>query len=182
MIIGNRLRLRAIEREDIPRFVKWLNDPEVREHISLVKPLSIPQEEKWYENLLLQPAAEHPLVIERLSDGNQWEPIGNIGFMDINWINRSTEFGIFIGDKSCWSHGYGREAIELLIRYGFNTLNMNRIYLRVDETNLRGIRCYEHAGFIHEGRQRQAKLENGQYIDLLMMSILRSEWQARQSY
>ena len=108
-------------------------------------------------------------------------PIGNVGFHVIDWVGRSTELGIFIGEKTSWNQGYGREAIELLLDYGFNTLNLNRIFLRVDETNPGGIHCYEHAGFIHEGRLRQAKFEDGQYIDLLLMSVLRSEWQSRKN-
>jgi len=85
--------------------------------------------------------------------------------------------GIYIGEKKFWSQGYGGEAIELMLAHGFNNLNLNRIYLRVGETNPRGIRCYERVGFIHEGRMRQARFEDGQYINVLLMSVLRSEWQ-----
>ena len=152
MLIGKRLRLRAIEKEDLPRFVAWVNDPEVARHLVLHTPMSLPQEEKWYERILQQHTAEQPLVIER--DAPQgWTPIGNIGFLAIDWVNRSTELGIFIGEKTSWNQGYGREAIH----------------------------CYEHAGFILEGRLRQAKFEEGHYIDLLLMSVLRSEWQNRQN-
>jgi RimJ/RimL family protein N-acetyltransferase len=180
MLIGKRLRLRAIEKEDLPRFVAWLNDPEVTQHLVFHAPMSLPQEEKWYERILQQHSAEQPLVIER--DAPQgWTPIGNISFLAIDWVNRNTELGIFIGEKASWNQGYGREAIEVLLQYGFNTLNLNRIFLRVDETNPGAIRCYEHAGFVLEGRLRQAKFEDGHYIDLLLMSVLRSEWQSRQN-
>jgi RimJ/RimL family protein N-acetyltransferase len=66
--------------------------------------------------------------------------------------------------------------MRLMLNYGFNTLNLNRVYLRVYESNPRGIRCYEKAGFRHEGRLRQAIFQDGRYIDLLMMSVIRSEW------
>jgi len=178
MLIGKRVRLRAIEREDLPRFVAWLNDPEVRRHLVLIPPLSLAQEEKWYEHTLQLDRAEQPLAIERDAPEG-WTLIGTISYHTIDWVSRSTELGIFIGEKTSWNQGYGREAIELLLEYSFNTLNLNRIFLRVDETNPGGIRCYEHAGFIHEGRLRQAKFEDGQYIDLLIMSVLRSEWQTR---
>ena len=178
MLIGKRIRLRAVEKEDLPRFVAWLNDPEVNRHLLLATPLSLTHEEQWYERILQQHSAEQPLVIERDSPEG-WTPIGNLGLHVIDWVNRCAELGIFIGDKTYWNQGYGREAIELLLQYGFNSLNLNRIYLRVDETNPGGIRCYEHAGFVHEGRQRQAKFEDGHYIDLLLMSVLRSEWQSR---
>jgi RimJ/RimL family protein N-acetyltransferase len=178
MLIGKRLRLRAIEKEDLPRFVAWLNDAEVARHLPSRVPLSLTQEEKWYEHILQQQPAEQPLVIERDAPEG-WTPIGDIGFHALDWVNRSAELGIFIGEKTSWNQGYGREAIQLLLEYGFNTLNLNRICLRVDETNPGGIHSYEHAGFIHEGRQRQAIFEDGQYIDLLLMSVLRSEWLIR---
>ena len=180
MLIGKRLRLRAIEKEDLPRFVAWLNDPEVARHLSFLTPMSLRQEEKWYERILQQDSADQPLVIERDSPQG-WTPIGNISFTTIDWVNRCAELGIFIGEKASWNQGYGREAIEMLLQYGFNTLNLNRIFLRVDETNPGAIRCYEHAGFILEGRLRQAKFEDGHYIDHLLMSVLRSEWQSRQN-
>jgi diamine N-acetyltransferase len=88
----------------------------------------------------------------------------------------AAEFGIVIGDKSYWNQGYGTEAVRLLVRFGFHTLNLNRIFLRVYETNPRAIRAYEKAGFTSEGRERQAEFRNGKYIDVLRMSILRAEF------
>ena len=176
MIYGERIRLRAPERDDLPRFVAWLNDPEVRQGLSLYLPLSSSEEEKWFDSMLERPASEHPLTIEvRQNDG--WIPIGNCGFINIDWQNRLSEVGIFIGEKSYWNNGYGSEAMGMLLKHGFLTLNLNRIFLRVFENNPRAIRAYEKTGFIHEGRQRQAEYQEGKYIDVLMMSVLRAEWQ-----
>jgi RimJ/RimL family protein N-acetyltransferase len=172
---GKRLRLRAPERSDIPRFVAWLNDTEVTAGLMLSLPMSLADEEEWFENMLKRPAAEHPLVIE-IQQGQDWIPIGNCGFNEIDWRCRSAEVGIFIGDKQFWNQGYGTEAMRLLLRYGFNTLNLNRICLQVYHNNLRAVRAYEKAGFVHEGRKRQGMFKNGNYIDILLMSVLRSEW------
>jgi diamine N-acetyltransferase len=139
-------------------------------------PMSLAQEEKWYEHNLTLDNAEQPLVIEANLAGD-WVPVGIISLMNISSTDRYAELGIFIGEKQFWNQGFGGEAIELMLAHGFNTLNLNRIYLRVDETNPRGIRCYERVGFIHEGRMRQARFEDGQYIDLILMSVLRAEWQ-----
>ena len=176
MIYGTGLRLRAIEKSDIPRFVDWLNDPEVLKGLLIYAPLSHIQEEKWFENTLQRPIEEQPLVIE-IQNQEGWQPIGNIGLNSVNWRERKAEVGIFIGDKKYWSHGYGREAMVTIIKYAFDTLNLNRVFLRVHETNRRAIRSYEHAGFVHEGRLRQDHFANGEYIDVLIMSVLRSEWQ-----
>ncbi|MDD2694710.1 MAG: GNAT family protein [Anaerolineales bacterium] len=180
MIYGERVRLRAIEREDLPLFTAWLNDPEVHAYLDLIFPFSLAEEERWFENMLSSPPAEHPLVIE-VSEGTAWTPVGNCALGKIDWRNRSAAVGIFIGEKRYWNKGYGGDALRLLLRHGFETLNLNRVYLRVYETNLRGIRAYEKVGFVHEGRFREAEFRGGKALNVLYMSVLRSEWEARQA-
>jgi len=189
MILGERIRLRRDERSDIPKFVEWLNDPDVTRYLSpqMALPLAAAVEENWFEAMCKRPPEEQSLAIEIREalpstgiipgegrDG--WKLIGNCGFFDFNHITRQAEVGIFIGDKSCWNQGYGTEVMRLLLRVGFETLNLNRIYLRVDAENRGGMRAYEKAGFVLEGRLRQAAYVDGDYQDLLIMSVLRSEW------
>jgi RimJ/RimL family protein N-acetyltransferase len=182
MIYAERIRLRAPERADLPQFVAWLNDPEVKRNLSLTFPLSLAAEENWFEDMLKRSPAEQALTIEvRLPDGETWIPIGNCSLMDINWLSRSAEFGIFIGDKTRWNQGYGTEATRLMLKHGFETLNLHRIFLRVFATNPRARRAYEKAGYILEGTQRQAHFLDGQYIDVYVMSVLQPEYLARQS-
>jgi RimJ/RimL family protein N-acetyltransferase len=176
MIYNDRIRLRADERSDLPLFVEWLNDPEVREGISSYLPFSQAIEEQWYEHMLKLPREEHPFGIDiRTGDGG-WRLIGNCSMFEFNWRCRSAEVGIFIGDKSCWNQGYGTDVMRLILKHGFETLNLNRIYLHVFANNPRAIRCYEKVGFIHEGRLRQAEFKNNQYVDMLVMSVLHSEY------
>ena len=175
MIQGKRVRLRAMECNDLPLFVTWLNDAEVRENISVYIPLSMTQEEDWFKRINQLPVEEQPLAIEVLQ-GEEWRVIGNTTFIKMDMHNRSAEVGILIGDKQYWGQGYGTDAMRLMLRHAFNHLNLNRVYLNVYETNLRGIRCYEKCGYKLEGRMRQAQFLNGKYIDLLWMSILKDEW------
>jgi RimJ/RimL family protein N-acetyltransferase len=194
MIFGERIRFRGVERGDLPTFVKWINDPEVRHGIGIYLPFTTADEDGWFEEMRKRPADEHNLAIEVLRPGEQagipgikpdepapeiseehWKLIGSCGFFNLDQRNRSSEFGIMIGDKSYWDRGYGTEAVRLLCQHGFNTLNLNRIYLRVLENNPRAIRAYEKAGFTHEGRQRQAEFRKGKYIDMLVMSMLKGE-------
>jgi diamine N-acetyltransferase len=175
MIYGERVRLRHVERDDLPRFVEWLNDPEVRHGLSLYLPLSMGEEEQWFENMMKGKPYEQPLVIEVEAEPG-WTMIGNSGFFGFDWRIRKAELGILIGDKSYWNRGYGTEVMRLLLHHGFTTLNLNRIFLRVYEDNPRAIRAYEKAGFVHEGRLRQAEFHDGRYLDVLLMSVLESEW------
>ncbi|HVN55256.1 MAG TPA: GNAT family protein [Anaerolineaceae bacterium] len=178
MIYSTRLRLRAPERSDLPRFVTWVNDPEVTAGLLLYLPMSLEDETSWFESMQKRPPAERPMVIE-IREGEGWLPVGNCSFFNLDSRIRSSEVGIMIGEKSFWNQGYGTEAMALLLRHGFETLNLNRIYLRVFANNPRAIRSYEKIGFVHEGVERQGEYKAGQYIDVLLMSVLRSEYEGR---
>ncbi len=181
MITGERVRIRGVERDDIPTFVKWLNDPEVLQGILVHHPVARAWEESWFENMLKRPTDEQVMGIEVKLPASEagtesWKLVGSLAFDSIDWRNRAAEFGIIIGDKAYWDQGYGTEAVRLLVKHGFHTLNLNRIFLHVFETNPRAIRAYEKAGFTLEGRQRQAEFRDGKFIDVLLMSILRDEY------
>jgi RimJ/RimL family protein N-acetyltransferase len=178
IIYGERVRLRAVERSDVEKFHTWINDPEVTEGLALYLPMSMHDEEDWFAGLAKRPLQEKPLAIE-CRDGDGWKLIGNSGFFDIDHQSHSGEIGIMIGDKSCWNKGYGTEAMGLLLGHGFETLNLHRILLRVYASNPRAIRSYEKAGFTHEGRLREAVYQYGRYGDVLIMSVLRPEWDAK---
>lgn len=178
IIHGKRIRLRAVEREDIAKFHEYVNDPEVTRSLALYLPMSLADEEHWFENLGKRDPNEKPLAIE-MRKGKGWTLIGNCGVFAIDWTNRSAELGIMIGEKSEWNKGYGAEAMSLLLRHGFETLNLNRLFLRVYSENVRAVRSYEKAGFVLEGRQREAVYKHGNYDDVLFMSVLRSEWMSR---
>ncbi len=179
MIEGDRIRFRGVEREDLAIFVEWLSDPEVRNGLSMHLPMSNAREENWFEDMLKRPIDEHPLLIEAQIEEN-WQRIGNLGLFSIDWRLGEAEVGIMIGAKEHWNKGYGTEAMLLLLRHAFETLNLHRVFLRVFENNLGAIRSYEKAGFVHEGRLRDANFQDGEYKDVLMMSILEPEWKAAQ--
>jgi RimJ/RimL family protein N-acetyltransferase len=177
MLYGERVRLRRVEREDLPRFVAWLNDPEVRGHLALFHPLSLPLEEQWFaETLRAEPAAQ-PFSVEvrraGATGGDEWTHVGAAGFHAVDWRNRAAELGIVIGEKAFWGGGYGTDAVRTLARWGFDELNLNRIWLKVFDNNPRAVRSYEKVGFEVEGRLRQHEFRDGRYRDVLIMGLLR---------
>lgn len=178
-LYGERIRLRAVERDDLTTFLRWVNDPEVTENLLLVSPMSRVEEEQWFEDMMKQPASEHALVIEVLKQSTEPDnqPIGTCQFHKIDWRNRSAEIGIMIGEKEFWGRGYGSETLRLMTKHGFQTLNLHRIWLQVYAKNKRGLRAYEKAGFQMEGKYREAHYQHGQYFDVHLMSILKEEWQ-----
>lgn len=177
IVYGKRVRLRGAERSDLEKFMIWINDPEITAGLALFLPMSSVDEEKWFDSVMQRPQEEKPLVID-MKDGTEWRLIGNSSFFGFDWVARSAEVGIMLGDKTIWNLGYGSEVMSLLLRHGFRTLNLNRIYLRVYAENKRAIRAYEKVGFVHEGRMRQAVYKDGSYSDILYMSVLRVEWDA----
>ena len=86
----------------------------------------------------------------------QQTPVDRVAPLWIEWMNRCARFGIFMGEKSFWNQGYGTEATRLMLKHAFETLNLNRIFLHVYETNPRAIRAYEKVGFVKEGLLRDA--------------------------
>ena len=168
------VRLRPIERDDLPRYVAWFGDPEVRRHLDLYLPFSLAQEERWFESL--QESLNKQEAVLLAIETSEGIHIGNLGLVTINWKDRNAELGITIGDKSYWGRGYGSDAIRAMLEIAFRQMNLHRVFLRVHEDNLRGIRCYERVGFQQEGTMRESVFKEGEYRDVHTMSILRSEY------
>jgi RimJ/RimL family protein N-acetyltransferase len=171
VILGEKTRLRAIEREDIPTFVRWFNDPEVRHYLEMYLPMSKAEEEQWFEGYLKNESSRF-FGIET-QDGVF---IGNVGLHSIDWKNRSAVLGIVIAEKEYWGRGYGSDAITTLLGFVFGEMNLHRIHLSAFEFNERAIRCYEKCGFRREGRARDALFREGRYHDAIHMAILSDEF------
>ena len=102
--------------------------------------------------------------------------MGNCGLFGIDWQNRFAEVGIHIGEKDFWDQGFGSKAMKLLLKHGFESLNLHRIWLRVFNDNQRAIRSYEKTGFVQEGVYREGQFTAGKYVDVIIMSMLATEW------
>jgi diamine N-acetyltransferase len=176
MLLGEKVRLRPIERDDLPRFVRWFGDPEVSRHLHVWLPFSLAQEEHWFERHLEQ--VERQELVSLAIETEEGVHIGNIGLHRIDWKNRHTELGIAIGEKAYWDQGYGGDAIRTMLKLAFREMNMHRVQLRVDADNARAIRCYEKAGFKKEGTLREIVFREGKYVGQHVMSILQQEFES----
>ncbi len=174
---GRLVRLRARELDDVPRFHRWLNDPEMTQYIEIRYPQSLAGERRYIESLPDPGFEAARFAIETLAGHH----IGSCVLRGATPENRCAELGISIGEREYWSNGYGTDAMEVVCRFGFDFMNLHRIELTVFEDNPRAIRCYEKLGFEHEGRLRQADYRFGRYRDKLLMGLLASEWNTRNS-
>ncbi|HSL93185.1 MAG TPA: GNAT family protein [Bacillota bacterium] len=170
MLEGQRTRLRALEKSDIDNFMTWVNNREITQYLlALSVPVSRAFEEKWLDNAVYHTATDKVFAIETL-DG---EYLGNCGLHSIDSISRHAELGIVIGNTKYLSRGYGTDAIQTLLRLAFDSLNLEKVYLRVYGNNTRGIRCYEKCGFETVGRLKRHRFVNGQWQDEVLMEVFR---------
>lgn len=177
MLHGNRVRLRCISREDLPRLWEYNNDLEVELAGGGDPPFpqSLDRLQAEYDQNTSGGGRDGTsFVIE--ADG---KCIGQCALFNYNPHSRVSELGIVIGDKAYWGQGYGRESIDLLLRYAFVYLNYRKISLEVHAANERAIRAYLSCGFVEEGRLRAHIWSSGRYDDLVMMGQLRDDWQKR---
>jgi RimJ/RimL family protein N-acetyltransferase len=174
-LIGTGVYLRPLEREDAQTAAPWFNDAEVNRYLLRYRPLSVAEEEAFLQRLSQNNKEDIVLGIAT-REGDRL--VGACGLNRLDARCRHACLGITIGDKTAWGKGFGREALTLLLDYGFQTLNLNRIWLEVFEYNHRAKRLYEKLGFKAEGRQRQHTYREGRFWDTFLLGILREEWEA----
>jgi RimJ/RimL family protein N-acetyltransferase len=176
-LVGSQVYLRPLGLEDAVTLTAWLNDPEVTRNLLVYRPLTQMAEEAFLRKIS---ESESDIVLGiMVREPEQF--IGVTGLHHFDFRNCHASFGISIGDKTAWGKGYGTEATRLMVRYAFETLNLNRVWLHVHEYNERGFRVYQKVGFRTEGRLRQDVFRDGRYWDTLVMAVLREEWGASDS-
>jgi RimJ/RimL family protein N-acetyltransferase len=170
---GDRIYLRPLEVEDEPVLRVWINDPRNWRTLGRRRPVNRLVEMDWLENVHKSETDVVFGIVVREED----RLIGSAGLHRIHWVSRVGTFGLAIGDVDSQGRGYGTEATKLVVRYGFTTLNLHRIQLDVFSHNPRAIRAYEKAGFVFEGRLREAFYSEGKYVDVLRYGLLQPEWE-----
>ena len=176
MLKGKLVVLRPVQRSDITYFLQWFNDPEVTQYLGMYLPMTEMAEQKFIEDLGTSRALADAIFVIEAIEGEKTKPIGSLGINGINSKDHNATFGIALGDKQYWSKGYGTEAARLIIRYGFEQLNLHRISSSAFSFNERSIKMHLKVGFREEGRRREAIFKNGDYYDEVVFGLLREEW------
>ena len=163
---------REITVNDTQNILKWRNNPNVNRHFCMQDKLTEEAHMNWLNNVVMTNKAKQFIISEK-STGID---IGTVYLRDIDYRNKKAEMGIYIGEDSCRGKGYGSEAIRFIINYGFTTMNLHKIYLRVFANNVIGIKSYEKCGFVYEGTAKDdIILPDGKYQDLIFMAMINND-------
>jgi len=169
MIIGERIILREIEEDDLNSIVKWRNDPDILRWLFSYLPLNKTKQRKWYEKYL-NDDTQQIFIIEVKEEKI---PIGTVGLTNIDYKNQRAELGVLIGDESWQNKGNGKEALDLLIMFVFDEINIRKIKATVFEENTPAIRLYKSCGFVEEGVLKKEVYKNGEFKSVMVMALFK---------
>ena len=165
-----KVNIRRFERTDIPKKVEWINNPENNQFLHYDIPISIVGTERWYDSHQGE-ETRYDAVIE--ADG---VPVGTIGLLSIDRKNSKAEYYIAMGEVDYKGKGVAKEASKLILEYGFEKLDLNRIYLFTEVENVDAQMLFERVGFVREGIIRQDIVSHGKYVDRIAYGFLREDW------
>lgn len=168
---GRLVQLAAPRQEDAATLAYWSHDADYLRDVDTDYARPRPPE------AFAPPTSPSADAIEfRLRTLEDDRLIGFVALHSIEWNNRAGLLSIGIGERDYRGMGYGRDALQLILRYAFDELNLERVGLDVISSNTAAIRAYEGAGFRREGALRAAVLRDGQRHDRIVMGLLREEW------
>jgi RimJ/RimL family protein N-acetyltransferase len=165
--------LRRPEPEDLHALYEFKNNPDTAADLAgFTTGYSMTDLREWLE----EHRHRRDEMMWVITGGEPKTCIGHVGLYRIDHRARNAEFGILIGDSTFRNKGLGEGCTRFTVRYGFEELNLVRIYLSVLATNAPALRLYERVGFRTEGRLRSAQYKLGAYVDVVLMAILRDEY------
>lgn len=178
-LYGKRIMLREYRSDDLEPMRQWVNDADIVCHLSdiFLYPHPLQASEQFLDDMLEGSSDSRGFVI---ADPVTEAYIGQVNLDRIDWKNRVGTIGIVIGDVHQLGKGYGTEALRLLVNFAFLEMNLNRLELEVYDFNERACRSYRSCGFQEEGRLREKQYKNGRYVDVIVMGLLRSDWERMQ--
>ncbi|NOZ62173.1 MAG: GNAT family N-acetyltransferase [Calditrichaeota bacterium] len=172
-IAGEKIYLRPIAIDDANFIYQGENDELVRDALFLALPVSLSAAREKIEKSINDPSQIVFMIVTK----DRHITVGQTAFFRIDYISRAAVFYLAILDAKFWGSGFGAETTKLMVDYAFQTLNLNRIQLHVNEKNTPAIKIYQRVGFQKEGVLRQAMFKNNRYFDFWVMGILREEWE-----
>ena len=173
-----RLYLRPLLLTDVQgTYPQWFNDEDVgAANTHHVFPFTPSDAEAYIRALHASRNAIVLAIVLREGDRH----IGNTSLQNIEWVHRSADFAIVIGDKGVWNQGYATECARLMFHHGFSTLNLHRIAFGTFDNNEAVKRFAINLGMKEEGCRREAVYKNGRYLDVVEYGVFQAEFEATQ--
>ena len=168
-----KIALRPMTKDDTSKIIAWRNNPRVRNNFIYQELLTPETHLNWIKTMIETGKAIQFIIVNH--NNKISHDIGSVYFRDINSVHKKAEYGIFIGEDKALDFGYGTLACKLACRYGFEVMNLHKIFLRVFSDNFSAIRSYEKSGFIREGLLRDDVYINGKFRDILIMSMINTD-------
>lgn len=163
---GTLTALSPMTEADQTKFCLWLQSDELRSLIDDSRVPGIEDQMKWYKRA--QQADRKFFSIITVPDGVL---IGNCGYVDIDPVRQEATLRITIGNPDYVGKGLGTDAVELLVRYGFEFMSLKKIMLKVLDSNPRAIRTYEKVGF---AKEHEEKKEGKTVLTMFLMKPTRT--------
>lgn len=166
-----QVSIRRFEKCDIPRKVKWINDAENNAFLHYDIPICEEKTKAWFERNWDR-GDRYDAVIE--ADG---VPVGLIGLLSIDQKNRKAEYYISMGETAYKGRGIAKAATGLILRYAFESIGLNRVYLFTEVLNVQAQALFERVGFQREGYLRNDLVSHGRFVDRIAYGMLREDWE-----
>jgi RimJ/RimL family protein N-acetyltransferase len=176
MILGENVGLRAVERKDLGLLRDWRNLQAFRRNFREVRELNMENQEQWFMRSCVNNPNDFMFIVEDLETG---EAIGAAGLLYINWIIRSADFSFYIGknEEYVCADSFALEGAKLLINYGFEQLNLNKIWMELYEYDKAKYDFFTQSfAFKKDGVLRQNCFTDGKYWDSVIISIIRKDF------
>ena len=174
-IEGENIDLIPNNPDNVGLYAKWINDPKVRKYSRNAVPLTIEEMKKrWFEPR--KPGEVRDSIAFEIWHKNDKKTIGIVGLSNIRWFDRWANSFIQIGEVHYWSQNIATEATQLLLKYAFDELDLNKLSAGIAVRNVGSWRVAEKAGFILEGMVKNEDYVDGEYVDVKFYYYSKEEW------
>ena len=168
---NNKVNLRAVEVSDLKLIQSWRNNSSIQPYVREYRELSMSNIEKWYNSII-----NNKEFIFYIIEDTEKNPIGVAGLTYIDWINKHADLHLGLYEKSWGDLVYGKATIDLILDYGFNYINLNKIYAEIYSIDKNKLDLFEKTNFKRDAVLREHYFYNGKYEDSHILSILKSEY------
>ena len=173
MLKGKNIILTAVEKSDLSQLKEWRNNPDFRKNFREYREINDEMQNAWFDKFVVN---DKNTIMFSIKDTNSGELLGCCGLCYINWIHRYADLSFYIGKDNLYAdNNYAKDAVEVLIKYGFNELCLNKIWTEIYEFDTMKINLLYEIGFRKDGQLRENYFFDGKWWDSIIFSLLKKD-------